>query len=161
MPRVLIFKETLLPPSETFILAQMNALTTFTPKLAGLEYVHPSLLLADEPVVMSKWSGRIASIRAKLYRRVGIAPSFHDRANRFRPDLLHAHFASGGRTALPLARSLGVPLIVTLHGSDVTVRQTSIDAYRRLGDEAKLFLCVSQFIRDRAIDIGLPPEKLC
>lgn len=160
MHRVLIFKETLLPPSETFILAQMNALTTFTPKLAGLEYVNPSLSLADEPVVMSQRSNKIASMSAKVYRRVGFAPSFHRRVRRFRPELVHAHFASGGRAALPLARALGVPLIVTLHGSDVTVRQGSTDIYRRLGDEAKVFLCVSKFIRDRAIDIGFPPEKL-
>jgi glycosyltransferase involved in cell wall biosynthesis len=31
---------------------------------------------------------------------------------------------------------------------------------RRLGREAALFLCVSQFIRDRAIAAGLPEEKL-
>lgn len=161
MPNVLIFKETLLPKSETFILAQMRALTTFTPKLSGLEYVQPSLPLTDdEPVVMSKRTGRLASLRAKVYRRVGVAPYFHNRLRRFQPDLVHAHFASGGRAALPLARSLGVPLIVTLHGADVTVRQTSVDTYKRLGDEAKLFLCVSKFIRDRAIDIGLPAEKL-
>lgn len=85
---------------------------------------------------------------------------FHRTAKDRRPDLLHAHFASGGRSALPLARSLRVPLIVTLHGSDVTTRNSKKEVYKRLGEEAALFLCVSKFIRNQAIDAGLPREKL-
>ncbi len=160
MPKVLIFKETLLPPSETFILAQMRALATFAPQLVGLERARPSLPLTSDPLVLSGSSSWLAPIRSKVYRRIGVAPTFHRRAKRFRPDLLHAHFASGGRSALTLARSLRVPLIVTLHGSDVTTRQLKKDLYKRLCDEAALFLCVSRFIRDRAIDAGFPGEKL-
>ena len=160
MPKVLIFKETLLPPSETFILAQMHALMTFTSQLAGLERTRPSLKLDKEPLVLSGPSSVLAPIRAKLYRRTGIAPYFHRKANRLRPDLLHAHFASGGRSALPLARSLGVPLVVTLHGSDVTTSHPRRHAYKLLGEQASLFLCVSRFIRNRAIEAGFPEEKL-
>jgi hypothetical protein len=43
MPRVLIFKETLLPPSETFILQQTRALEEYEPILTGLERAHPSI----------------------------------------------------------------------------------------------------------------------
>lgn len=160
MRKVLIFKETLLPPSETFILAQMMALTRHQPRLAGLEAVAPSLPLPQGTVLLSALGSGIASLRAKLYRRTGVAPLFHAIARRFHPELLHAHFASGGRTALSLARSLRVPLIVTLHGSDVTIRPSRGDVYRRLGEEAALFVCVSRFIRDRAVDAGFPPEKL-
>jgi len=160
MPRVLIFKETLLPLSETFILAQMNALATFTPQFVGLERIRPSLPLIGEPLVLSGRPSRLASIRSKVYRRTGIAPIFHRKAKGRRPDLLHAHFASGGQSALPLARSLNVPLIVTLHGSDVTARKSKKGAYKRLGEEAAVFLCVSKFIRNRAIDAGFPQEKL-
>jgi glycosyltransferase involved in cell wall biosynthesis len=53
-----------------------------------------------------------------------------------------------------------VPLLVTLHGADVTVKWASAQSMRRLGQEAALFLCVSHFIRDRAIAAGLPKEKL-
>lgn len=160
MRKVLIFKETLLPPSETFILAQMRALTRHQPRLAGLERVASSLPLPQETLMLCGRSSAVASLRAKVYRRTGVAPLFHARARQFRPDLVHAHFASGGRTALHLARSLRVPLLVTLHGSDVTIRPSKPDVYRRLADEATLFVCVSRFIRDRAIAAGFPPEKL-
>ena len=160
MPRVLVFKETLLPPSETFILSQMKALTEYVPTLAGLERAYPSLPLPYEPLLLSKNGPSISDARAKLYRRTGTAPVFHSKARRSRPDLVHAHFASGGRSALPLARSLQVPLVVTFHGKDVTVHRRKPDLYRRLGEDASLFICVSNFIRDRALEAGFPSQKL-
>jgi colanic acid/amylovoran biosynthesis glycosyltransferase len=160
MPDVLIFKETVLPKSETFILAQMQALRDTSSRLIGLEEVPEGLALPSPPLLLCRARGAAAALRAKIYRKSGIAPLFHAKARRERPALLHAHFASGGLTAIPLAKSLGVPLLVTLHGSDVTVKWASAESMRRLGQEAALFLCVSQFIRDRAIAAGLPEEKL-
>jgi colanic acid/amylovoran biosynthesis glycosyltransferase len=110
--------------------------------------------------LLSRRGRSISDARAKLYRRTGAAPLFHKRAKHTRPDLIHAHFGSGGRTALPLARALGVPLVVTLHGSDVTVRGKEPDRYRHLGEDASLLICVSKFIRDRALEAGFPPQKL-
>jgi glycosyltransferase involved in cell wall biosynthesis len=85
------------------------------------------------------------------------------------PRLVHAHFGRGGALALPIARSLGVPLVVTFHGGDATKDKH----YRRgivptiyqqrlveLQREASLFICVSDFIRDRLLARGFPPEKL-
>jgi colanic acid/amylovoran biosynthesis glycosyltransferase len=105
MRKVLVFKESLLPPSKTFILAQMNALSEYAPILAGLERAHPSLALPQEPLLLSRRGRSISDARAKLYRRTGAAPLFHSKAKRARPDLVHAHFGSGGRTALRLARA--------------------------------------------------------
>jgi glycosyltransferase involved in cell wall biosynthesis len=160
MAEILIFKETVLPRSETFILAQMQALRHVSTRLIGLEEVTAGLSLPSKPILLSRTPGGAAALRAKIYRKSGIAPLFHARAKRERPALLHAHFASGGLTAIPLAKSLGVPLLVTLHGSDVTVKWASAESMRRLGRQAALFLCVSHFIRDRAIAAGLPEEKL-
>lgn len=158
--RVLIFKETLLPPSETFILAQMRALKKFDARLCGLMRSERSLPLDGSLCLLTDGSGALADLAAKLYRRTGFAPAFHRRAGEFRPHLIHAHFASGGRSALPLAASLSVPLIVTLHGSDVTVRPRRSDQYKELGEKAVLFLCVSNFLREQALAAGFPAEKL-
>jgi colanic acid/amylovoran biosynthesis glycosyltransferase len=160
MPAILIFKETVLPRSETFILAQMQAMRSLSARLIGLEGVPSGLPLPSKPLLLCHSHGGVAALRAKIYRKSGIAPIFHARARREEPALLHAHFASGGLTAIPLAKSLGVPLLVTLHGSDVTVKWASARSMRRLGREATLFLCVSHFIRDRAIAAGLPEKKL-
>jgi colanic acid/amylovoran biosynthesis glycosyltransferase len=160
MSRVLVFKETLLPPSETFILSQMTALRRYQAQLCGLERSWSSLPVNDDVILLADRPAAFAQLRAKLYRRTGIAPLFHRRARRFRPDLVHAHFASGGRSAIPLARSLGVPLIVTLHGADITVRDARSDRYEHLAESAACVICVSKFIRDRALEAGFPAEKL-
>jgi glycosyltransferase involved in cell wall biosynthesis len=161
VPNVLIFKETLLPPSETFILAQMRALTRFSPYLIGLEPTAKSLPLEQPPVLLSHRASRIADLRAKVYRRAAFAPSFHRKLRNLRPSLIHAHFASGGKTLLPLHRALRLPLIVTLHGgSDVPIKKPQMGVYRELAERADLFICVSDFIRKQAIEAGYPPEKL-
>jgi glycosyltransferase involved in cell wall biosynthesis len=161
MPNVLIFKETVLPPSETFILAQMGALTRFSSNLVGLQPTSRSLPLKARPVLLSDRASNDITLRTKLYRRTGFAPLFHRRLRDLRPDLIHAHFASGGKTLLSLVRGFKWPLIVTLHsGSDVPVEKPRFGTYRALAEKATLFLCVSDFIRRQAIDAGFPAEKL-
>jgi len=160
MRKVLVFKETLLPPSETFILAQMKALTRYQPMLSGLERTVPSLALEQDTLLLTDAASDYASMRAKLYRQTGVAPLFHHRARRFQPELVHAHFSSGGMTAIHLAGSLNVPLLVTLHGGDITVRGSKPEANKRLSDRAMMFICVSEFIRERALEAGLDPAKL-
>jgi colanic acid/amylovoran biosynthesis glycosyltransferase len=160
MPRVLIFKETLLPASETFIVAQIDALKRYQALLCGLERCRPSLSLDLDQLVLDEHPGVFGALRAKLYRKTGIAPLFHGRARRFRPDLIHAHFASGGCSAISLSRSLRVPLIVTLHGADVTVRGSNSTRYHELAKQAALFICVSEFIRNRALELDFPAAKL-
>jgi glycosyltransferase involved in cell wall biosynthesis len=161
MPNVLIFKETLLPPSETFILAQMGALTRFSPYLVGLEPTSEGLPLDDPPLLLSRRVSIAADLRAKVYRRTAFAPLFHQRVRHLRADLIHAHFASGGKTLLPLHKLLRLRLVVTLHGgSDVPIQKPKMGIYRELAEKADLFLCVSDFIRKQAIEAGFPPEKL-
>ena len=85
----------------------MRALTEYVPILAGLERAHPSLPLAARAAA----SCRRRTLDLRCSERSSIAEreprrSFIMKAKRSRPDLVHAHFASGGRTALPLARAL-------------------------------------------------------
>jgi colanic acid/amylovoran biosynthesis glycosyltransferase len=161
MPNVLIFKEKVLPPSETFILDQMRALTRFSPHLVGLEPVSRGLPLDKQPLLLSRNPSKAADLRAKVYRRTGFAPLFHRKVRHLKPDLIHAHFASGGKTILlALHEELQQPLIVTLWGGDDPVREPKSGFYRELAEKATLFLCVSDFIRKQAIDLGFPPEKM-
>jgi colanic acid/amylovoran biosynthesis glycosyltransferase len=161
VPNILIFAEKLLHPSETFILAQMGALTRFSPHLVGLEPVSRGLPLDNPPLLLSHRASRTADLRAKVYRRTGFAPLFHRGVGDLRPHLIHAHFASGGKTLLPLHKALQRPLIVTLHGgSDVPIQKPRMGVYRELAEKADLFICVSDFIRKQAIEAGYPPDKL-
>ncbi len=160
MNTALIYRSRLLPISETFVRAQASALKRYRPLFVGLERSHPSLptpadsiLLANDPPLWSR-------IRNKIFRSVDIAPRFYQRIRSSRPSIIHAHFGPDAVMAIRLARRLKIPLVVTLHGFDVTVQRDFAAIYKELWQEATLFICVSQFIRKKAIEAGFPPEKL-
>jgi colanic acid/amylovoran biosynthesis glycosyltransferase len=168
--RVLIFRSALLPISETFIREQAEALRRFRPVYAGLTGNLSGLPDSSHSILLTHPGGRSAQLAKHLYRLSGYGPSFKAKAKEARPDLIHAHFALDGIEALPLARHLGIPLVVSLHGYDVTTDdgglRRSIPGFfyllrrRQLWDQADMFLCVSEFIRSKAIEAGFPKEKL-
>jgi glycosyltransferase involved in cell wall biosynthesis len=159
MKTVIIYKESLLNPSETFVAEQARALQRFHPQYVGLTRTDPCLAFDGEPIYLTLRKGRLARWRTGLFRRIPVAPLFHRRIQRLRAALIHAHFASDGLQVADLARKLKVPLIVTLHGADVTVRQNFAPRYNKLWTQASLFICVSEFIRRKALEAGFPPEK--
>jgi len=73
--------------------------------------------------------------------------------------LIHVHFAPDGAIACILAEKLNIPLIVTLHGYDVTVKADFKSLYGRLWRRADRFICVSEFIKRKAIEAGFPAKK--
>ncbi len=170
MKTILIYRQALLPISETFIEAQAGALRLYKPQFAGLLPAARSLPLAPGAMLLSRSRSLASHGRTALYKSAGIAPRFHQRIRLIKPSLIHAHFAPDGAAALPLAEALGVPLVVTLHGYDVTERDRYMGKtlagklYLRrrawLWQRASVFICVSQFIRERALEAGFPGEKL-
>ncbi len=170
MRTVAIYRERLLPISETFIAAQAAALKDYTPVFVGLVPVAGSLPIHGQKAVLRNSSDILSKYRAKAYRQFPYAPSFHRSVKRFRPDLIHAHFSVDGTSMFALQDHLNVPSVVTLHGYDVTTRteewKRSMGGRRYLARLPKLFhrtsrfLCVSDAIKPRAIGAGFPEGKL-
>jgi glycosyltransferase involved in cell wall biosynthesis len=169
-PRVLIFRNELLPGSETFIRAQASALQLFEPCFVGVHAALHSLPLSEQPVLLDSSSGLMGKLRRRAFWRSGVAPDFYRRLEQLKPALLHAHFAIDAAAALPIAKRLRIPLVVTLHGYDVTSSDTTLRRSpegrcylrrrRQLWEEAATFVCISRFLYDRALAAGFPREKL-
>jgi glycosyltransferase involved in cell wall biosynthesis len=169
MRTVLIYRNELLPVSETFIQKQASELTNFRPVYIGLRRYEPSLTFRDKPLLLCP-NTAAAKTRGMLYKATGFAPLFHRRAKRLDAALLHAHFAVDGANALPLVGAIQKPMIVTLHGNDVTTtdesygRSTAGKIYlahrQRLWDRASAFVCISDFMRRKALESGFPEHKL-
>jgi colanic acid/amylovoran biosynthesis glycosyltransferase len=169
-PTLIIFCDHLLYPSETFVRAQAQALQRFTPVYAGSRRV-PGLDLPPESTYTVSGGDRNGRVREVLFKLFGIAPDLVERLRALDPVLMHAHFGPDGLRALPLARELGLPLIITFHGSDATatdVRHVSAPfGHRRylvqrsvVRRGGRLFIAVSEFIRRKLLEQHFPAEKI-
>jgi glycosyltransferase involved in cell wall biosynthesis len=169
--RVLIYRNELLPASETFILSQANALQRFRPWFGGLMRVGNGLGLSPHPVLTlctpESWKEKA---RRRAFLRTACNRKLVRAIAKWSPHIVHAHFAVDACAVLPIARLLNIPLVVTLHGYDVTSceetlrRWPTTRAYLRRKEElwqyAAAFLCVSEHVRRCAVSSGFPPEKL-
>jgi colanic acid/amylovoran biosynthesis glycosyltransferase len=169
-PSIVIYRTTLLPLSETFVLSQPEALEHFTPYFVGCSRVD-GLKLPEGRFRFIDEGGTFGSAHKMLYRLFGFAPGLTRDLRRLNPVLVHTHFGVDSVYGLWLARRLGIPLVITFHGFDATMkeeyaRKFSFD-YRRylqwrptVQREASLFVAVSQFVRGKLVEQGFPPEKI-
>ena len=106
--------------------------------------------------------------RRMLFKEAGIVPNEPDFAT-IRPALIHAQFGRGGALALPLARKLGIPLVVTFHGGDAFkekhyrrrfLRPILGRRWHALMSYASLVICVSEGVREKLKERGAPEHKL-
>ncbi|HMF52544.1 MAG TPA: glycosyltransferase [Candidatus Saccharimonadales bacterium] len=173
---VLIYHNELLPLSETFIKEQILALENWRAVLIGrrllnqlpLDNLDVRIVGPERPTFQSR-------LLWKASRMLRTTPSHIKRGLKAeRASLIHAHFGPDALDAWPLARALKLPLLVTLHGYDINIYREWWEAGnagirmrfypRRLLQLARQprvsFIAVSEAIRRRAIDFGIPAEKI-
>ena len=175
-PVVAIYRTQLLPLSETFVRDQALTLRRWQPILIGEREIHslPLMGLATSELYSGRpqlWQRALGVVRRGLNQ----APGKHIQlAKRRRISLIHAHFGFDGVEAWPIARALNIPLLVTLHGSDITTnmqwfrdgragrrwksypnRLANMSAHKSVS-----FVAISENIRQAAIDAGLPQERI-
>jgi len=167
--RVIFFTGLLLPASETFIRAQGEALSTFTPFYVGSRQVQGLTLPGDRTYTVNQ--GNIPGLAAEAaFKLTGYAPALYKKIQQLEPTLIHAHFGVNGTLALPLAKRLNLPLITTFYGLDSTLEKTLswsslthhvyFQRQTALKREVHLFIAVSEFIRQKLISQGFSADKV-
>jgi glycosyltransferase involved in cell wall biosynthesis len=125
-PTVFVYHGELLPYSATFIRTQAAALQSFKSWICGPLPKSPHLARSQSRLSSrSTYKDHSLSSRLKrnIFKRTGLgAQKFLKELSARSPALLHAHFALDASIALPITEQLGIPLITTLHGYDVTIR---------------------------------------
>jgi glycosyltransferase involved in cell wall biosynthesis len=101
------------------------------------------------------------ALGADMDRRVLARSLRHAVADRARPDVIHAHrLFPTGAAALDLARDLGVPIVVTAHGSDVHTHPARIPAIGRITRNvvasADRLTAVSTYLADLMAGLATP-----
>jgi colanic acid/amylovoran biosynthesis glycosyltransferase len=162
---VLVYRDLLLPASERgFMQRQYCGFSRLRPIWIGRRLV-PGTEGAESHRLGGE--GLLGGLRRLAFKEVGVVPDLAGLV-AMQPAVVHAQFGRGGAFALPLARALGLPLAVTFHGGDahkdVHYRRFPPALFSRrlpaLMAEAKVFICVSDSVRDRLIERGFPRAKL-
>lgn len=170
--KILIYRNELLPPSETFVLSQATALRRFEPVFAGLMRVGDSLDLAAHHVMTLCGAESLAEkTKRRVFLQTRSARQFMRTIAMQNPQVIHAHFAVDACAILPIAKKLRIPLVVTLHGYDVSCSDVAFKLWpttraylrrrRELWEYADAFLCVSEHVHRSARQAGFPEHKLC
>lgn len=163
---VLIYRDSLLPRSEfAFLRRQYIGFRRLEP-LWLTRRPSPQAAALPGRVVRLGGEGVAGAVRRWAFR-LGQDPSAADIAalRAERPRVVHAQFARGGAMALPIARALGLPLAVTVHGGDVTKRRNwergvLARRWEELRSEAALFLCVSPHLAAVLAGRGVPASRI-
>ncbi len=175
MDTVVLCSSSLLPYSETFIAEQARALKRWRPVLAGEQRLADGLPLDDLDVRLLLPPGAAHAFGRRLCRWLQLPyPRSLLALRAIGARLMHVHFGTNAVDLWPLARALNLPMLVTLHGYDITVapdwweagrggplRRSYPRRLRALAREPGVRFCaVSQAVRERAIEYGLPADKV-
>jgi len=173
-PRVIVFRGDLLPISETFIWEQLRFYRRWQPVLAGKRLVPGGLAADTDPVLLDEDPGRRSRItRAMQYAGLSPLPAFRKLAGTGAL-LAHAHFGTDATDFWPYVKKLGIPMLVTLHGYDINTNfewwRSGAGGERRRRYPDRLlamarnpgvrFIAVSTAIQRRAIEAGVPAQKI-
>jgi len=168
-PKVIVYRDHLLPSSETFIRAQGEGLRHFQPFYVGLRSEDGLALPPDRTYVLNH--GDPFGYCREYYLKFGGLPiSLDKKVCSLAPALIHAHFGRDAAHILPLARATKLPFFVTFHGWDATAdanimaETASGRRYLRRREElaktATRIIAVSQFIANCLKEKGFPKDKI-
>ncbi|WP_017302716.1 glycosyltransferase [Spirulina subsalsa] len=170
MKNVIIFSSLLLPSSQTFIRDPVEQFQEFKGYYVGSRRVE-GLELPEERTWVVNQGGLGGKLQEQLFKLTGFAPQLYSQIRALDPVLIHAQFGLSGTLALPWAKSLKIPLIVHYRGADATIRAdcaryTSLNHWLyfqrlpQLQRDSHLFLTVCQFLHQKLLEQGFPPEKI-
>lgn len=176
MRHVAVFRHDLLPLSETFIRAQVKSLRSWQATLVGRRLVADGLpldgiskhIIPGSGSTRENWSERLEFwLNRPIPRLVRAFKSLG-------VDLVHAHFGTDATDIWPSVKAAGLPMLVTLHGYDININRQSWQAglgglrrriyprrlLRMAYDPGVSFIAISNAIMLRAIEVGIPREKI-
>ena len=169
-PTIIIYRNHLLRYSETFIQAQAESLKRFDYHYVGSRRV-PGLRLCDDRVTTLHGPHLSQKVREGIYKLFGFSPFLLSEVRSRSPQLIHAHFGPDAVRAIPLAKALDIPLVVTFHGYSVTIKpacalRSSYSQFvytlkkHQLQRAGMHFIAVSNFLKNCLVAQGFPEKKV-
>jgi len=164
---VLVWRNDVLHGSETFIRNQVDATRGWRSILAGARRWQSVLSAETDEILFG--SVPVERLRRRLFLLTGRSARLDRLIRAEGVSLIHAHFATSATAVAGTARRLRLPLIVTVHGFDVTNREMlrgwrgarRARRMRRALRAASRVIAVSEFIAAQATaTFGVDPERI-
>jgi len=150
--------------SETFIHHQLASLRNYRPVAVSLfsrnlaEFPLPNGIHYDVGFAMPRPG--LQFIQPFRYSALKLAAELFKRE---KVSLLHAHFGTWAAYALPLKRSLKIPMVVTFYGLDMSVlpkRNIWRNRLQKLWKRADLILAEGPHMMAELVKLGAPKDKV-
>ena len=162
--------------SETFLydyFTEMDARDEATCHVATFRRENPDAR-PFERVRLADPSARGVVQRAQLRAKDKLQRAWHgetrvktaamdDALTQIAPDLIHAHFGPNGALVADTAARLGVPLVVSYHGYDISSHladEAWLGRYRQLWEMAGAVTVVSNYQKRTIVAAGCPAHKV-
>lgn len=159
MRSVTVWRNIVLPNSETFIANQIRAMRRWRPVLVGQIAADNSLGVVPAFTTLGHRHPLVVRATARVYRHTGTTPRLHRQFRR--SALVHAHFGPDALGIVVAAQRACRPLVATFHGYDITMSKRALDInYEPLFDQASRLVAQSNFIRTELVRAGAPEEKI-
>lgn len=162
---ILAYCDKMFTPSESFIPRGYSSFSRLRPVYIG-HTINGPVPSGAEAIDLTPLHG-IAGTAG--FKQMGVVSErLKQTLSALNPVAIHASFGKSGAYALPLAKALNLPLVVTYYGGDATktsnTKNSILRVYNRrrqqLWDTADLILPCSDFIRRELLAHGAPDEKM-
>lgn len=177
MRKLLIITSSLLPISQTFVKSQMKALQRWDATLAAAALDSNGIDVSDINTQIlpgcTKWSLNWWCLKICCFLNIPNIQTYFA-LKKQGANLIHIHFGNVAVAIWPVVRILNVPVIITLHGTDINTYKSWWESGKgglqhRFYPKRLLalsrnpnvtFIAVSKAIKERAIEFGIPKEKI-
>jgi colanic acid/amylovoran biosynthesis glycosyltransferase len=154
--------------SETFVYTTLRLQTEYRPVVLARRTLNLDTFPFDPVVELTPDAPRrTKAVRTLRAFRHGCISAYElevaRAARRFGCVALHAHHGPSGCFALKARSTLGIPLVTTFYGFDLTLPRDGLALrrrYRRLFDEGTVFVCEGPVMAERLARVGCAREKI-
>jgi colanic acid/amylovoran/stewartan biosynthesis glycosyltransferase WcaL/AmsK/CpsK len=165
-----LFRNNFIKLSETFIHDELRHHIRYQATVFARKHMNEDIYPGHKVISTDKgWLGPNSPL-SLFYGVFGVYPPFFKEFEKGNFSLIHAHFGSNAYTAFPYATKFNIPLIVTLHGSEVT-KLIGSERYNpswfhytlrknEMFKKTTLFLAASKELKELIIEAGCPEEKV-
>ena len=160
MNKVLHYKTKFLNKSETFINRLIQNHERYNPVALCYRRRSYSRNIQVYEAPRSGWDSVINDLA--FHGNLSL-PFYRNVIQKESPDCIHAHFGYDAVKLRSLALRLGVPLVVSFYGADVSRLPEELGwkrRYRKLAEDADHFIAASAFMKSQLLDLGFPDKKI-